>query len=659
MAPSLDDQTARQFAAMNMYGLNEVQAKGYVRGLQRGGTGGGSGLGAEGTGRALIAMQGAMLGDVGGMPASGGGGIGTTEAMITGATIGSFMPGVGTLAGAGLGAAAGYAYSKWDSISGFFSGEGPPLFASATEKADFYQRQQAAAYDSRLAAAKSSAGYVEIDQGYAARFTRADLGGARLDFDARGSNLASQTTAAMLVAGGLETVAAGAGTTKIDDRYFRSSDLQARTAELGKVASLDEKERELVEGVAYSAATRGGRREEFEGALGRLGFAHKMVAEGPGWLKGRFAEQLRGEADTLVSFAGAGKGRAALQAEIGTRNVTGPMFRAFYQRLTGDELADLPVAFMAGRAGAVGAEEADKAAMTGEQDFLVSHYERNISIAERAIDKAGGLRGDPSEGDIRRAYSSYLESERGFTASRARGRAIDRAYQDPIIKRNDPEFEKYLQRNSLAGTNEENLVEGQAKLERKYARVLTDSDLYQRAKEAIIGGEDGKAQRLMNQATKRAWAEDPEFRTSGLRQRKIDIDQSLYRRDSTLAVPIAAAVDAFAAVRNRVTDDKKTGAEMARQIPIIGEFLATSFKEEVLKEDAALKDVKKPRTKKRASPLSKSVGWGDRENAMDSINKSLRHTQRMLANLDKRIAAMPGSGPAAEAPGTGNTTGGG
>ena len=78
----------------------------------------------------------------------------------------------------------------------------------------------------------------------------------------------------------------------------------------------------------------------------------------------------------------------------------------------------------------------------------------------------------------------------------------------------------------------------------------------------------------------------------------------------------------------------------AEKIP---ELLATSTTGEQFKARISDTDALGGKKKKSggSGTVSRSIGWGAQEDAMSSINKSLRHTQRMLADLDKRISKIP------------------
>ncbi|MBW2691017.1 MAG: hypothetical protein JRE57_00105 [Deltaproteobacteria bacterium] len=700
LSPSLSGNDAQRFAAMQMYGLNEVQAKTYVGGLSGGG--GGGGLGGAGAGRALVAMQGAMLGDVSPSALGGGGGGGpdTTNSMITGAMLGAMAPGPFALPGAALGAAVGYAYSKWDSISNFFSGDSPPLFDSAEKKADFYQRKQAQEYDQSMATAKARVGYLDLDQGVASQVYRADLGGTRLNLDAMGSPMASQRTRGALLAAGLKTVGAGAGTVRVGGEYFDATEAQEIFQGLGKktTALTDDQEREVL-GVAANAATATGGRakaREFANAY--------AVATGdiPAWANDPTMTRLA--SDRLLKLGGElveiGGGSDALREEMSRSGVGGDLFRKLVKDVTGKALPALNEEYHAGVAVTGGAQGADRLAASRTRAFI-RDATGGVTRSDESFESLGGQSLNnfwlsDAKKEVKKIKRQY--ANRTGIVWEETGRSSGEITRERKESKSETEAArvKYESDLSEAEGRVDYFEQGASSL---YEQKLESSEYYGRFFDAVNArkGLTGEDLAEKKEQARRLWisVEDDARRhlPEGASVRRMDIDERIMRRQSTLGIgALVRTGDSFAralgmsgaGVSAEEHSSRKAGVESISQ-GIGGVFsgvfgdaagktvqeaakkalgsaseqslpdrlsktslkgLTTSFVEEILKPTGGTPKKKRKRSS-GGGTLQRAVGWGSRESAMDSINrsikntdKSVRRTRDMVEDLDKRMKGV-------------------
>jgi hypothetical protein len=281
--PDLSANEAQRLYAQSM-GLNPDQAKTLVGGGRGGGGGGGSGGGMSHTAqaRAAIALNNAAVGNVeGGLSgqqlmdkADAGKASWGWKGAAEGALWGAMGGPKGMIAGAVVGGLIENGKALWQTISG----SGPPTFSSAESKADFYQRKAANEYDSRMSAAKTKAGYRDLDVEVTANFLKNDLSGARLSYTAasdmgmsmgsyrtddggtvevhQGTKQEAQVRQAegIAVAMGLEEVEAGPGTIEMNGKYFRISDYQkiANQPLWGK--KISEKDKDFAKEMAFKTA---------------------------------------------------------------------------------------------------------------------------------------------------------------------------------------------------------------------------------------------------------------------------------------------------------------------------------------------------------------------------------------------------------------------
>lgn len=669
LSPGVDREDARIFAVMNSMGKNELQAKAYVRGLFHGG--GGGGMSARGKARALIAAQGMMIGEIK-APAvhKEGEDISVLNAGITGAiaggTLTSFFGGsaAGAVVGFGIGAGGALIHNSWDAIKGIF-GSGPKFLASAEEKADYYQQQQTAEIDRRMAAQKARIGFLDIDEDIAAATFRADLGGTRLNLDALGSPQASRMVAGRLAAAGVSTVRPGMGTIKINDHYYSTSDVREVFDTLGK-------KRKMPKGSEVSlvrlAGQIGGKRGLGEAKSGLIFSATELSGKGVMAMSGPPVAKLALKyARTIINMAGDTPEAKAVLADIDKHGIDSTMFRELMSKF-GMELPEFNADVAAGIAIAGGAQGMQKVFAERERAF----------------------------------FEDVMGIQTGDVESRIAALQAKRRQKEETIDRQSSTLAGALQ---LPGVPTRRLlapIDRKIEAEKKKLELLkglpssfVSSDYYAKAKQAVIAGDMNKAQAMLDLARDEAQITAPEGVT--LPTHIIDADRRMWRRstvreDGLLAVVTTRAARAVVGgvvdsilqsaapgvaqragtqaeskvravtgsafvgfalgsadkavvegVAEQTLTNEQAVVNAVSKIPIIGEVLSTSWAENVKEEDAALAGPKPSAKKKKrgAGMVSRAIGWGARENALDSINRSLRHTERALSNLSKRVSQLP------------------
>lgn len=598
LMPDLSANEAERMYAMSM-GMNPDQAKLLVGGVGRGGGGSriGGGMGADAQARAIEALQESKLRsnftapDLESGPRSFGLGY-TIDGAITGGMVGGPK-------GALVGGAAGFVVGNLGALKdlgGQIFGSGPGLFSSSEEKADYYERRQAAEYERRMGAAKDRIGYVGVDVGATSRFLRADLGGARLSLDGLAPGAGGVTESA-LVAMGVRQVAAGPGTVQRGGRFYSMSDVQS----VASGVLWDQQATTREQDAASSAAAEVGfganlNKKAIENDIALFGALHDMVRTGEKQnvtlrtgVDGEFTEQRTYTADMVGGSAEAAskllrRARGFVEhidetgSNRGTRDrllkkldgiggLADPEVRAFLEKTTGRKLESLEGAFMAGRAGGAAAKFAVDQSMTRESHFLKEVY------------------GSPIVGMM--------------TTDQAARQTQARFYSE-----------------------------------------LTASPAYEAAKEASLRGRDDEAKKLLQQARADVLTSDPAaFRYLNAP----DIDPTALRdRPETASTRAMLAVASMGGV---FSVDKELTSKILGQ---------TSWKKEVKAEaEAGIRALKA--RKKRSGPgtLQRAVGFGQQETAMSSIQRSLAHVERSLRALDKRVSG-PGAQP--QASGGGNTT---
>lgn len=356
VAPSLSDEDAER-AFMMSQGLNEVEAKAYVRSSHGRGRGGGGGGGAARAAQAA-AYQDILMGQsIGSAPSMGafdklGESVSPFAGTMAGASIGAMIPGVNMIGGALGGAAIGAGIDAYRYFSKYDWGSGPGLFASAEEKADYEFRKAASAHDGAMKSYKSRTGYIDVDQRMTAAFISGNYDRTELDFDRTGNKRGAALTASGLTLAGVQEVDAGMGTTRVGGKYFRTADVQ-RVAK-GQLIERAVDSKEISHAAAVVASKDGmadlvkSAEMDYAIAVGSLGT--NLAGLGPDPQKA--AERFMQSAKTLVEASG----DKDLIADFAESGAQGGKFRGFFKQMTGREMAQTGAATRAGLAGGLAAQ---------------------------------------------------------------------------------------------------------------------------------------------------------------------------------------------------------------------------------------------------------------------------------------------------------------
>jgi hypothetical protein len=665
VSPTVSRSDAMRFMAMQTMGLNEVQAKAYVNAMSgRGGGGGGGGGGGVARAYQLEAMQGVMLGrsaaavgietptvsavDAAVGMASGFGFGEAIEGALTGAMVGNALPVGGTISGAIVGGIAGFAHQNWNAISGAFGG-GPGMFASAEEKSDYYQRKMTAEYERRMSEHKRSIGYLEIDRGIAARAYGADLSGMRLDFDASArSPAATAQTEGVFYAMGMTPVAAGAGTIMVGGKHWSAAQAQ-RAFRQGPAAAVTGQDIVETRGAAYGAvyapgaAGRFGGEKALDAAIGVFREAYGTLRRGPqgGMLDiamGGAGETFNYQARRFIENIPDQKLRNVLLAKFAKDGIADPDVRAFLSQASGIDIEDLSGSDLAGRALAVAGKGLVETSLTNEAQMLKSVF--------------GGQMGTAGQG------AAYVEAETAYRNTLAeQQQEWDR--QHPGVTPMDriyatrPTADNYalqvqtkargLTPRQLSTMSEEERTRissqtaGSSALLDRYYRSLTETDNYTRGMAAAATGDWATANRLIQAGQQQVMVESKgELR--GLEVEDIDVRKRYHRRGlpgffGQLATTVGTMTGQDASDLLRGVDEL-VGAKV---------FSRTDMMEEAREAHRTVNKLK-PRRRRQRLEGQRAIGWGQQEDAMSTIVKSLKDTNSMLKRtagmietLDKRI----------------------
>lgn len=670
--PDLSANEAQRLYAQSM-GLDPDQAKLLV-GAQGGRGGGIGGLDAAGRMRAYEALQSSLVGTPGAGDVSGPRAFGAGYALEGGMAGLTFGP-----KGAIIGAAAGFVIGNVGAMADAL--EGPGLFASATEKADYWSRKQAQAYDESITNAEKRFGYIRFNKEAGERFLTGNMGGARLDLDAVGSPLASARTAATMRAMGLSPVKAGAGTIRVDGEYWSAREYQRIANGAAWAPQLTEEDRMRTIRAAVAAthgegqdpadvrervrnfmmnyetvrlgATPGGSKEMPEVSMSDLGinpFSAKEKIHGSTqdryqrWLINRQSDEdfgvdqidarsagldLINSARRIVEMTPATGEHAAVRARVLARlEKPGAIYdrevRSFLEGATGRSLKELNPAAAAGRAGAAGLEEAERASDAREANFLRGAY---------------GMGGHLNP-MLQEVVTRYRDSGNTHLVMQADAVEVLGA------KRLPSSYYKELQRNEHFINFKEHALAGrmtEAKKELQIAETVTLSE----GKDKYLGmsaphiDPEKKVVRPEAQAFVKTW-------DAGVRQK-----EDLAAAWRTMgAIPGFESVAAAAAGKEAEIRDQKS----KEVVDAMNKMLEpTSLVDEVKKQHGELgtKPSQRARTRPRGpGTVERAIGFGEQESAMASILQSLRSTERSIVALEKKIA-----GPSAS-PQSGSPTGG-
>jgi hypothetical protein len=754
--PDLSNNEAQRLYAQSM-GMNPDQAKTLVGGGRGGGGGGRGAMKADNQARAVIAMQGTRLdalgvteisgADMAAKDASGGLGWGNTlDGAMLGGTAGSVIPGVGTAIGAVVGGIGGFVQGNWDALNKI--GGGPPSGLNSEEKADWYGRKAAGEYDKRMAEAKSSIGFYDLNQKTTSNFLSKDLSRSRLDFNAAGSmgtssfyesdsgaTVEERTTTghertvgqmeAFAIAAGLEEVEPGApGSIKIGDKYHRIDDVQKMAnqplyAKGGKEGGIEKgKDAAYYAGFSKKAASRYNEEKfttpEKLKAIRDLGIGRGDLQEAAaksgheGWegvadkmpeTLAREREQIGMAWDTLASGKGgeqaikaartlgkmlpgfienidetaspeAAASKKAMQEAMGGGGVFRPEIQAFASGLAGRDLETLSpkAALTAATAGGAAGQHALDSMATREGAYLADVYGgkmRSSGSRDRTLNTyLESTYGTKAVSDIEAALTPggkevLARSKAGdsiLVAAKAQGfkgalfkdgdTDEDRATKSELLteqvgrRKQGADFDKYLQGSGMTG--------GLAKtdIDRQFGNALASQKDYLMMKASILEGDDDKAQKFLDTAKRRVLSSGT-FEGYDPGEIKIN-DKVAYQKGAQERVDVMKAQDGMLGLLQKVLPGGVVDKWAGEQRAYVGKDVQKQVLEKVSLKDNVLAEFgkggegnlgDKPTTKKKKGRgvLQNAAGFGQRESAMASINKSLRHTERMLKITLKRF----------------------
>jgi hypothetical protein len=250
--PGLSAREAQAFWAQNQYGMDPTQAWAYAGGIHRAPGGGAGAGGGEAYARRLQTYQDMQMYRAApdrpemkdASAYSGGYGFGMDWALTGG--MGGFMVGgaKGAIVGGAGGLIAQNAKALWNLGSDIFGGGGPGLFASAQEKADYYNLQAADEYDAKMAQIRQSYGAVDINQNVAARVREAPLRRTELNLDAYGA-MAAQRYGSFIDIAGIAEVQAGPGTMRYAGKSYDIQQMRKVADMLDEPAQVTQKAKDL------------------------------------------------------------------------------------------------------------------------------------------------------------------------------------------------------------------------------------------------------------------------------------------------------------------------------------------------------------------------------------------------------------------------------
>jgi hypothetical protein len=248
-APNLTDREARSMFAQSSMGMDPTQAWAYAGMGKAGGGGGGGGKSDAAYARRLdtyqdMQMHRSGLTALGKFEAKGaenfseGYGFGSGF-MYEGAALGA-MSGAGPLSlpgaliGGAAGLIAGNAKAAYNLAGDLFGGGGPGLGASPQEKADFYKLQDKSEYDAKIQDFKDNYGTVDLNMDVAARIKSAPLRSTQLNGNEGMSAMARARYGGAIAMSGVSSVEAGPGNLTLGGKSYNVNALRRSTNQLSK-----------------------------------------------------------------------------------------------------------------------------------------------------------------------------------------------------------------------------------------------------------------------------------------------------------------------------------------------------------------------------------------------------------------------------------------
>lgn len=648
--PGMSESEAQRLFAQNTMGMDPTQAQAYVAGVNRAPGRGGGGGGAA-YARRLDTFQNMQLHRAG-MSALGqfeakgpeafseGYGFGMGFA-VEGAMTGGMYGGLhGAAAGGAAGLVAGNLKAAWNLGKDLFGGDSPPLFASATEKADFYNLQGAQKYDAKMEAFKERYGAVDLNMDVAARIGRAPLRRTQVSMDEGMSPMAAARYGDFLGLSGVSTVEAGPGTTTYRGRSYNTQELRRATNELSKPLKYTKAAREA----AYVASQSDDpavaeARETFRAEAWRIKEGSYDIGENASAAALEHARQ--SSIDRMNQAAGILVGASG-----------NPDFIARYDEsgLRNREVA-ASVYAVAGMEGNVPnyrlQEQRDIGLTSGVSErrrqgakMMAAYVERNYVTPDRGPTSA--------QRDAEYARVNRVDAGRPFGGGDFFGRMTREEYDDRFpqgygaylrgrIEKEGVEFlgdlgspEALNAKRALgvrAGAGAEDIQRGVSRGAggRGFIEDLMSDKNFQRSAFGKSGPQWDKMSSIAeSMALKSGWKGDPRELIKSMREKEVT--------DGGMV----------GAVINRITGGS---AEDEKAMLSKGGFLAEAKKwlGEGLDVGERPGDTPGGRAAPRApKPLSQTIGFGTQESAMATISKSLERVHSSLTSLDKRIGAKGG-----------------
>jgi len=686
-------KTRQAFFAMNQMGLSGLQARTLVGGSGRGGGGGGGGgrgnMSANQVAKMAMARQATDLGGTGVLSdaeiqaqvdSAPQFGIDFGEAAMAGAAGALFASPTGpgaVVAGVGW-AAADVAMQNFGALKNLVMGDGPGLFASAPVKADYYQQKSNRKVDAKVRAAEKSMGFVRTDEDEITDALSTNLTGIGMDLDAEGSPKASAMTHAALTAAGLKTVDPNSkGAIKVGGDYFNNREVQKlalsnpgitkkqrelgregalkslMSKEVGRVAAIER--RTPLEEAGWIAAASG--KDRTFDAIDSSEKAREGIIEAVAAMKaGDDPKIAAGNYQRLVQRQ-IGLGGKELQAAVKEEGLGGNTAIAFVSALTNQSAEGLSATIKSVSArglgaGFAGAKEENAGRLAG---FLDDQYSGEVT-SERTKSERGAIKGQMM-GQLYKRQGIIYDYEKADAA-------VDKFLADP--EGGDADFsvpagwggdEKSVSLSDLYAPISEKMAakksagqsakdEGSlftrkvgaqisARLGHRMRGAIENPSL----REGVQKDVDriwGDALLAGTEADRAKYSKAPDFfkeRERGGQDfiAKFDMRDKANQPGAFSMVPEEGA-GTGQGIASVLEDAKKA---------VLGYFMTTpaaEFAEQSKVEDSDIETGKPKKRRRRNRGLQNAAGFGASESAMATINKSLRHTERMFKITAKQIA---------------------
>lgn len=653
LAPGLSDRESESIFVQNNMGMNPTQAMAYVGGMhsKAGGGGGRKDTGAGYAGR-LEAFEGlemhraglAALGTFDKKTSSdyaGGYGFGMGM-MVEGALIGGS---IGSAPGAIAGAVSGFAVGNYNAAKDFagdlFGGGGPGIMSSAETKANHYNLRERADHDSKIAAFKDRYGSVDLNMEVAARINQAPLRRATLSADGNMSEAAAARYGGFADMSGVSTMEAGPGATTINGRSYNTNELRKATRDLSKPLKYTKAAKEAALAITSSGSTEVNEaRNIFRQESWRIKSGDFNIAESAGAEAQVAAERnsiLRREQAVGVMIMASGNAEmiSAFRDE-GLRNREVSAVAHWASGMKGSE----PNFRLS--------EKRDMALVSAVSGGSEQAIPRMSNYIYRNFAGSGGNR---SSSDLSAEFTRLTNYSSGtvLPGSNIRlGEATLAEFSDKFGKQGYDGFLRKRIRNKGTGFLGEMDSDGAlaAKAALGLTSTATAADIQDRVRKS--GGSKEFIDSLM--ASKK-------FRTAAFGGKGPNWDKmESIAEDISLSGSFRGAdpKGLIESMRNDVpkasTLERVVGSvaeflgqgDLAKEVLSPGKFTANAKKFGKHQLDSGEKVGDSPGGKSSkgsaaSGGMSHTIGFGEQESAMATINKSLKRTHDMIESLDKRI----------------------